>query len=335
MDDKYLVVKGSSGSGLGDRLRALLVGLVYARVSGRRVFVDWSDGVCADPGINSFPLLFDTRGTQFAGDLPEEKTSILPAAWRGRLQRTFHDVYVGDGNTTWDRQDTIRRYSIDMTRVDYPDRVLVMWDFDQLNSIRQAVPGLFESDDEQILCDMYHQNLVPVPEVVAAVEEYNRGLSRPAIGVHVRAAREWDDNKGKIHLHQYCRTLDRLMDRTRARSIFVATDNAAVQDRLLQRYGKARARGKWFAAPGESLHRNESCPDPLGNARDALIELGILAECDHLVYPAASSFGQTAALISNGNRNQQYKLFPERSSVKRLLAKLNNLLRSDIPDGYS
>jgi hypothetical protein len=93
-----LVVKGSGGGGLGDRLWSVLVAILYCRLSGRAIFVDWTDGLLAEQCINAFTKLFSIQGIEVMSDLPEEEVSIHPQAWRGRLRRSLHEVYVEDGD---------------------------------------------------------------------------------------------------------------------------------------------------------------------------------------------------------------------------------------------
>ena len=61
MRDFILIVKGSGGGGLGDRIRSAIVGIIYAKLSNRKIYIDWSDGVYGDKGNNIFYLLFDVK----------------------------------------------------------------------------------------------------------------------------------------------------------------------------------------------------------------------------------------------------------------------------------
>jgi hypothetical protein len=52
-EEKYLLVKSSVGSGLGDRIRAVLSAILYAQQSDRRIKIMWDDGLYGPDG----PLL--------------------------------------------------------------------------------------------------------------------------------------------------------------------------------------------------------------------------------------------------------------------------------------
>ena len=48
----YVLVKGNAG--LGNRLSSVLSGALYARLSGRRLLVDWTDWMYSNDGSNVF-----------------------------------------------------------------------------------------------------------------------------------------------------------------------------------------------------------------------------------------------------------------------------------------
>lgn len=56
MSDRYLLVKGRAG--LGNRMLCALTGILYARLAGRRLLVDWSDPIYAEGGLNVFHRYF-------------------------------------------------------------------------------------------------------------------------------------------------------------------------------------------------------------------------------------------------------------------------------------
>ena len=64
MSDKWLVVKASGGSGLGDLIKSVLVGALYASLSKRIFVVDWAGSVYSDDGINIFPKIFKIKGLE-------------------------------------------------------------------------------------------------------------------------------------------------------------------------------------------------------------------------------------------------------------------------------
>jgi hypothetical protein len=67
-------------AGLGNRILALLTAILYSRLANRHLLVDWRDGMYADSGVNSFPLLFSCRSASpLVDDL--QSNSIHPWMW--------------------------------------------------------------------------------------------------------------------------------------------------------------------------------------------------------------------------------------------------------------
>ena len=82
-------------------------------------------------------------------------------------------------------------------------------------------------------------------------------------------------------------------------TIFLATDNGAVQKSFLGRYDRVVIHPKWHPAiAGEAIHGHYACPDKLRAAEDALIDLYLLTRSDFLVYSSRTTFGLCATYIS-------------------------------------
>ena len=79
-----LVIKGSR-TGRGDRIRAVLVGLLYAEVSNRCVYVDWRDGMYGPAGENVL------RGAV------DDTTVNDPDRWLGGVHLTKENLWRWDG----------------------------------------------------------------------------------------------------------------------------------------------------------------------------------------------------------------------------------------------
>lgn len=78
---------GGDGDGgyvvLGNRVLSLLSALLYARLSGRHLLVDWRDGMYAEEGVNAFSHLFQSRWATPVRSSPVTD-SVTPSMWRGR-----------------------------------------------------------------------------------------------------------------------------------------------------------------------------------------------------------------------------------------------------------
>jgi len=300
----WILVKGSGGGGLGDRLRALCVAIAYARATGRGVSVDWRDGRLGAEGVNRFSELFEIKDIPYVE--PEWLEGISdpwPPSWRGRLQRSLHEVYVEDGDPVWDRVSTIARYSFDPTDDTLEHSVVVLWDFDRLSALarlpRFNAQGLTQRQFEVDIVTRHLQPVAAIEQRVAKLLARSEG-SQCRVGAHVRATLEAKAQKGEVPLRAYFSVLDRLLGQRECR-LFLATDNMSVQQAFQQRYGDVMSLPKWFGAPGDSLHLNPECPDIAQAAEDAVVEMIALARSDHLVLRSNSSFSIMAGLFFSGD----------------------------------
>lgn len=308
--EALIVIKGSGGGGLGDRIRAALVGFLYAELTGRAVFVDWRDGVYGPEGLNVFDLLFRIRSLPVLDEIPTSATT-KPIAWAGRLASSMDQVWREDGNNRWDRADAIARYSFDLGELSHPERVLVMWEFDQLDALRPHLAAEQRKlDAEVLLTSAYRRFLSPSMALDREVADCFEGVDGPTIGVHVRATRESREQRGSVPMSAYFRALDRLLGAGDVGRVFVCTDNWKAERELIERYPIAWSRRKWFAHPGESLHLNDACPDKLQAAKDAIVEMLLLARCDWLISVQGSSFSMLSRIMSSAPMSHRIQLSP-------------------------
>jgi hypothetical protein len=139
-ENKYLLVKGRAG--LGNRMLSALTGILYARLSGRRLIIDWSDYTYSDDGSNVFPRFFQCPLYDPTDEIPDTD-SVSPGIWRGNLNESAIDLsnrYSNDrGSEVW------RKFSIDLKRLDYREDVVVMWAYtQQIDLLRSHFTGAFE-----------------------------------------------------------------------------------------------------------------------------------------------------------------------------------------------
>ena len=325
-----VVVKGSGGGGLGDAIRAVLAGIAYSKASQRMLHVDWSHSLLAEPGVNAFNQLFELLDVSSTSALPRGD-SIRPRAWKDRLHLSLDQIYRQDGSPPWNRSDAIRTYSFDFSRLDYPEHVLVMWEFDQIFKLNLTFSGQVSTGSGLALESRILRNhLMPTPAISEKVEsEWNRFGGAPMIGVHARSSSEFSKNKGLITVEQYLRAIDTALSRQPQASIFVASDNALCIEKIREKYPRIFVRKKWLATPGQSLHLNADCPDKLQATIDGLIEMLLLGRCDQIICPALSSFSRISRLVGEFKSEDEILLLPRRSVLERITSRMKRAGHKD------
>jgi len=68
--NKYLVVIGTGG--MGNRIENLLTCILYAKLTNRILFVDWSDSAFSKDGKNIFNKFFPLLDVDHVVHLPED-----------------------------------------------------------------------------------------------------------------------------------------------------------------------------------------------------------------------------------------------------------------------
>lgn len=304
--ESYLVVKGSGGAGLGDKVLAIISAIPYARLSGRKLYVDWNDPAYGDGVCNYFPDLFQIEGVAIAAERPLRGT-VRPAAWQDKLHLNWDQLYTEFGIPPWDRAWARETFSFDQGVLDWPEDICVMWDFDQFSKLVPYLPQLYSSLSQDLSLEemqgrVLRQHLHPAERIEAMLQPYLQRLKAmgPFIGVHVRASDEHFKARFAPPVEDFVRVAARLMRNKAAASIFLATDNCAVQEIFVKRFGRKRVvwTDKWLPKAGVALHLANNCPDRLQSARDALLDILLLASADYLVTMGNSSFSMLARMFS-------------------------------------
>ena len=332
-EKKYLIVKGSGGGGLGDRIRSVLTGIVYAKLTNRTIYIDWRDGKLIPQRRNIFYDYFQLKNIDYVSNCPVS-ADVFPACWQGRLDASLHEQYQASGMASWDRQAAIKQFSFDQNRLAYAEEVLVMWEFDQLNDFSHHYS---KSCGISLMKNVAAEHLAVSDPIREKIQDYRRQTfsdDEAIIAVHIRATNEFIQQKNTVKLQQYIsqikhclRTLD---DKSHGRKVklFLATDNADVEDKLHSYFpGQLETREKWFATPGEKIHFNNQCPDAEKSLEDAIVEICLLAKSDYLIYQYNSSFGMIAHYLTKSDQNDIFPLTPASGILTRVKSRLNQLIR--------
>ena len=310
--DRFLIVKGSGSAGLGDKLRALISAIVYARLTGRILYVDWNDSAYGDGVNNYFSDLFTLTGVRTTSTRPQSD-SVRPAAWQGSLHLNWDQLYEEFGGAEWNRATAIDLYSFDQSVLDWPEQICVMWDFDQFNTLVPGIlkhyPMVCEQDSmEKLQGEVLKQHVLPSGRVQQKYDLYRKLLktSGKVVGVHVRETEESSSSRPTPTLMAYVEAAKVFFRSDKdIKTVFLATDNRDVQDLFIREFGPENVlfTDKWFSAPGEALHLKNDCPDRLLSAVDAVVDTLLLASADYLVTMSNSSFSMLARMFSSVSKD--------------------------------
>lgn len=337
--ERYLVVKGSGGAGLGDKIRGLAVGILLARASNRILWVDWADRAYTSDSVNLFPYLFRLAGLPSVENCPAAGR-VTPGIWTGQLSKSQDRLRADDLHSRgitwkgaappWDPLDAMRRYSWAVDDLQDPADAVVLT---TMLSARNAFVelrrrGVLASgcNDEDVLhqCLRDHLRTAPVvgDQVARFVAEHDLE-NRSVVGIHVRYTDESVAARTMPPLRDYFSAADRMLKTRPDALVFLSTDNSNVVRWFEDRYGPKRVLStqKWFASPGQPLHKNSSCPDPIISAREAVVDLGLLASCDTLISLGNSSFSIVANALSRAKPSNRLVMLPRVSVLRRIARK--------------
>jgi hypothetical protein len=289
------LVKGIAG--LGNRILCLLTASLYARLSGRKLIVDWRDENYSSGAVNAFHHFFQSPLCAPADQVPETD-SVAPPIWRGRLHASAWSMKVRYGSVN-DAQGW-RPFSIDLGRLDYSEQVAIMWTYSEeldplIPHLEAASDPLARAERSAILRTLLSETLTLHPAIRAKVDEFKRGhFKGRTVGVHVR----YTDHR--TALWATLEAMHRFLERDPACRIFLCTDNIQVKRLFEEKYQSVVSTPHWYASiPGRPLHVGSYRPDPIVAGIEALTDLYLLAQCDELIVDTSSSFGLLATLLAN------------------------------------
>lgn len=311
--ERYVLVKAFRGGGLGDALRAVILALLYAEQTDRRVVVDWSDGSFDLEGEEAFSKLFrlnEPHGQVSLAHLQEE-CSVIPEIWRGKLSRSMRSLWLEHRITGWNRGFARQTFSFDQQR-DHQETVCVMWDFDSLSNYKQ-------SEIQQVVRKFF----CLAPALQQKCQDFvSSKFQQSMLGVHIRAANEAKAASKFSSKSSIQKTVEALLDSSALEGIFLSTDHLPTQEWFLSVFPGTVVRNKPFPKDGSALHLTDFGQARLEQTQDALIDMCLLSSCQAIVHPGCSSFSLCATYLSNLPEESLFAL----SSRKSIGQKIANIV---------
>ena len=280
---KYLLVKGTAG--LGNRLFALVTAILYARIVGRTLAVDWRDRYYSSNGKNVFFDLFELQNTPFTHEIPKS-SSIYPKIWQGRLDESISQIITKDkGLVDTMGQAVLRKYAYDVRRLNYKEEILIGTGYNE--EIERLRPSFSDEyvhfkplSKGAIFREIFHRHLRLTSDIQERIDTFKEKnfAHQPTIGIHIRRSDK------AISYSWYQKALASYVARYPEAHIFLATDNRDVEAEISSRYSNVSMVDKWLPAPGVRAHGNRDCPNLKEHAVEALLDLFLLASCNYLIY---------------------------------------------------
>ncbi|MBU1100123.1 MAG: hypothetical protein KKA84_06940 [Bacteroidetes bacterium] len=296
---KYLIIKGFAG--LGNRILALLTGILYAELTNRKIVVDWRDKSYSDSNENSFYKFFDSEFSPPIEDI-DDSDSIYPERWKNNLECNLSEFATKTNLKQYMLPKNWSKSTIDPAKIIYAENVIVFWAFTQLvfkfrRYFKSFKMEYYNRSTKSILSEVYKKHLPLVDDLRLIVEEFcHQTLMENNIGIHIR----YTDKKS--NLKPMLKKLEHVVKENPSSKIFLATDNPKIIEMLNEKYSNIITFPKWFPKENVPLHglRNNS-PGRIQHGYETIIEIYALAKCKVLILDTDSSFDYIVGLLTNHN----------------------------------
>lgn len=323
---RYLVAK-SSTVGIGNRMLFLAGCLFLCRETGRRLVVDWRDGMFGAMEENAFWSYFEEsdgihiREFQFLEDAPA--TDFSPPEWAGHLPLEIRACYrrlhqsggregapppPSVGGEDAPPPGKVTGEMLSKTGWKYhgffdarPERILVTYggksrltEFPP-KRLHAQFPGL---DAEGVIGHLLRTELRPGPELRRRRDEFVAAqfTGRRVLGVHLRNTDKTPTRPIEELLAQAVGLAGEEM------AVFLATDHEPTQELFRGALGeRLLVLPKWFDPQAAALHYSRSADAAQKRAMgfEALLDMYLLARCDQLFLQKNSTFSRIAAYLSS------------------------------------
>ncbi|PIQ53213.1 MAG: hypothetical protein COW02_07655 [Comamonadaceae bacterium CG12_big_fil_rev_8_21_14_0_65_59_15] len=317
--NKFIYLKGISG--FGNRIRSFLEAVFYSLITGRKLLVDWTDGVYAPRGINAFDSFFDSPIVTPSNNpslLVPDKCSVIPPSWQGGLGGNWRDRinYIKWREDDIDHVDPYSYFNLEPNRFDYPEDVIVWlsWTFrwGNFQNHRHIFPDQFKQLSRDAIKAILMRDYIQLKKhIIEAIDQFQRNNFGPnTIGVHVR----YTDNllpkfvaRRNVIVDNYFPIIDKLLDAKPDLGIFLCTDNIKVLELFEKSYSNVFSTPKFYPEDNGAIHSSKLCEDKVLMGEQALVDMFLLSRCERLLHTGTSSFTEIPLLIMGLNKGISVK----------------------------
>ncbi len=224
--------------------------------------------------------------------------------------------------------DQIRReLSIDITKVDYAEDVVVLVAYSSnLGFLRPHFRGAFqhlaEVPKSVIQAKMLRHDLILHPRIRQRVYDFKReAFTPPTVGVHIR----YSDYR--VRILAIIKQLNALLERQPGLQVFLAADNIEITKLFEKTYPGVISTSHWYADPGVAIHTSSARPEVIETTIEALIDMYLLAECDYLIFDGSSSFARLASLLSTAPPTNHINVTSRGKGDRRVRGMVTRMMR--------
>ena len=336
--EKWLYLKGCAG--LGNRLITLLKAIQYAKKTGRTLFIDWSDGMFAESGINSFYKYFELKNIDYVNSskdieliLSKDGTLYPKGITLKELSEGIYDNFWHVG--TWFSWH-LAPYRVIVTLLLKGKMTSVFglqsWQHksDNRSSWWGNIKRVYQERNIQLgaqLSKRINRDVVvfvdfrplvdtsQIFDYVSLKEVYYlkfkefaqiRDLVNHGIGVHIRAT----DKQPKKKLEKLLKLLDGMLSADDNMKIFLSTDNLQLTKQMQERFCDRIVMYPKFLPEdlnGKGIHHwalEHNIPNIKERMfEESLADMWILSMCKHLFWQGNSSFSLMSSILKKDKEN--------------------------------
>lgn len=323
--EKFIYLKGISG--FGNRIRSFLEVVFYSLITGRKIIVDWTDGVYAPKGVNAFDCFFDSPVVLPSTNpslLIPDNFSVIPASWKGGLGCYWRERldFIQWREDDFKKDDPYSYFNMEQNRFDYLEDVIVWlsWTFrwGNFQNHRYLFPDEFKKLSRDAIKTKLMREYISLKQPITdQIDAFHRDNFAPnTIGVHVRYTDNLLDKfvaRRNVVIYDYFPIIDKLLENQPDAKIFLCTDNVTVLDLFQQSYSNVISTEKFYPEDNGAIHSSKLCNDKVLMGEQALIDMYLLSRCTHLLHTGTSSFTEIPLLIMGFEKGISVKE-PEKSA---------------------
>lgn len=280
---KYVIAKGYYG--MGGNLVTLACAMRLAKKLDRNILVDWIDSCYGLSDADIFRVLFQSPEYSLGRDALANSV-VWPDFWKSYILRTMpHSPQHALSRVTTDMIE-----EVDQADVSGADVIVV------------------SRDDKywyDPACRLEFSNIVgeiiPSDDVLREVREFQEQVLGPSpIGVHFRHG-NGERSVVPPDIHWFFARVDEYLIESPDSQVFLCTDCSAILERFEENYpGKVVSTVKEYPPVGSgAMHQLKGDRQRLISAKEAVVDIWLLAKCKYLVSSRSFFSGFAAKLNKN------------------------------------